>query len=340
MKMFDMQYYIVIEDMIGKLLFGVVLYVVDCGVCVWMLVDDLNFDDIDCVMVVLNMYWNIEICVFNLFGVLQCGMVECMINFFMWIDSFMCWMYNKVMIVDNQIVIVGGCNFGDEYFSVSLMLQFCDFDVFVVGLVMNDILKSFDDYWVSVSSYLLCVFNYQMFDLKDFDVMCDELCDYWCKNVDLYNVKLLNVMLFVWQIVCDEFEFVWVLVEFEVDVLDKVVWLIGIYVSLLMQWLVELMCGVQKEFFVFLLYFVLYDVGVKIFGDMIVCGVCVVIVMNLFVVIDVVVVQVGYVLYCVLLLQCGVELYEFKLQLDQQFVWLFGLCLCVSLYVKVYVIDW
>lgn len=40
----------------------------------------------------------------------------------------------------------------------------------------------------------------------------------------------------------------------------------------------------------FLLYFVLYDVGVKIFGDMIVCGVCVVIVMNLFVVIDVVVV--------------------------------------------------
>lgn len=33
---------------------------------------------------------------------------------------------------------------------------------------------------------------------------------------------------------CDEFEFVWVLVEFEVDVLDKVVWLIGIYVSLLM----------------------------------------------------------------------------------------------------------
>lgn len=56
--------------MIGKLLFGVVLYVVDCGVCVWMLVDDLNFDDIDCVMVVLNMYWNIEICVFNLFGVL------------------------------------------------------------------------------------------------------------------------------------------------------------------------------------------------------------------------------------------------------------------------------
>jgi putative cardiolipin synthase len=67
-KTLDMQYYIANEDTTGKLLLGAALYAADHGVRVRMLVDDLNFKDIDDVMAGLNSHPNIEVRVFNPFG--------------------------------------------------------------------------------------------------------------------------------------------------------------------------------------------------------------------------------------------------------------------------------
>ena len=53
-KTLDMQYYIANEDTTGKLLLGAALYAADHGVRVRMLVDDLNFKDIDDMMAGLN----------------------------------------------------------------------------------------------------------------------------------------------------------------------------------------------------------------------------------------------------------------------------------------------
>ena len=116
-KTLDMQYYIATEDTTGKLLLAAALYAADRGVRVRMLVDDLNFHDIDRVMAALNTHQNIEIRVFNPFGASQRGMVERTANFFTRIDSFTRRMHNKAMIADNQLAIVGGRNLGDEYFS-------------------------------------------------------------------------------------------------------------------------------------------------------------------------------------------------------------------------------
>jgi len=52
-KTLDMQYYIANEDNTGKLLLGAALYAADRGVKVRMLVDDLNFKDIDQIMAAL-----------------------------------------------------------------------------------------------------------------------------------------------------------------------------------------------------------------------------------------------------------------------------------------------
>ena len=75
-KTLDMQYYIANEDTTGKLLLGAALYAADHGVRVRMLVDDLNFKDIDRVMAGLNSHDNIEIRVFNPFGSAQEGVFQ------------------------------------------------------------------------------------------------------------------------------------------------------------------------------------------------------------------------------------------------------------------------
>ncbi|MCQ4437824.1 hypothetical protein NO135_22755, partial [Clostridioides difficile] len=82
----------------GKLLRAAALYAADRGVRVRMLVDDLNFRDIDRIMAALNTHPNIEIRVFNPFGASQQRMVERTANFFTRIDSFTRRMHNKAMI--------------------------------------------------------------------------------------------------------------------------------------------------------------------------------------------------------------------------------------------------
>ena len=342
-KTLDMQYYIATEDTTGKLLLGAALYAADRGVRVRMLVDDLNFRDIDRVMAALNTHPNIEIRVFNPFGASQQGMVERTANFFTRIDSFTRRMHNKAMITDNQLAIVGGRNLGDEYFSASPTLQFRDLDVLAAGPVTNDISKSFDDYWASASSYPLRVLNHQKFDPKDLDAMRDELREHWRKNADPYNAKPLNAtplaQQIAQQIARDELGLVWAPAEFQVDAPDKVARPTDAYVSPPMQRLVELTRGAQQEFLAFSPYFVPHDAGVKILGDTTARGVRVAILTNSLAATDAVAVQAGYAPYRVPLLRHGVDLYEFKAQPDQAPPRLFGSRSRASLHAKAYVID-
>ncbi|QTD90270.1 phospholipase D family protein [Burkholderia anthina] len=335
----DMQYYIATEDTTGKLLLGAALYAADRGVRVRMLVDDLNFRDIDRVMAALNTHPNIEIRVFNPFGASRHGMVERTANFFTRIDNFTRRMHNKAMIADNQIAIVGGRNLGDEYFSASPTLQFRDLDVLAAGPVTNDVSTSFDDYWASASSYPLRVLNHQSFDPKDLDAMRDELRDHWRKYADPYNAKPLNATPLAQQIARDELELVWAPAEFKVDAPSKVARPTDTYVSPPMRRLVDLTHTAQKEFLAFSPYFVPHDAGVTILGDMTARGVRVAILTNSLAATDAVAVQAGYAPYRVPLLQHGVELYEFKAQPGSPRARLFGSRSRASLHAKAYVID-
>ncbi|MGU7840577.1 phospholipase D-like domain-containing protein [Burkholderia sp. AW33-5] len=338
-KTLDMQYYIATEDTTGKLLLGAALYAADRGVRVRMLVDDLNFRDIDRVMAGLNTPPKVEIRVFNPFGASRYGMVERTANSLTRLDSFTRRMHNKAMIADNQIAIVGGRNLGDEYFSASPTLQFRDLDVLAAGPVTNDISTSFDDYWASASSYPLRVLNHQKFDPKDLDAMRDELRDHWRKNADPYNAKPLNATPLAQQIARDELELVWAPAEFKVDAPDKVMRPTGAYVSPPMQRLVELTRDAQQEFLAFSPYFVPHDAGVKILGDTAARGVRVAILTNSLAATDAVAVQAGYAPYRVPLLQHGVELYEFKARPNPPRAGLFGSRSRASLHAKAYVID-
>ena len=338
-KTLDMQYYIANEDTTGKLLLGAALYAADRGVRVRMLVDDLNFDDIDSVMAALNSHDNIEIRVFNPFGTTHRGVFERTANLFTKIDSFTRRMHNKAMIADNQVSIVGGRNLGDEYFSASTTLQFRDLDVLAAGPITHDVSASFDEFWQSSSSYPLRALNHQKFDPKELDAMRDELRADWRENADPYNAKPLNATPLAAQIANNELGLTWAPAEFKADTPDKIAKPTDDYVSPPMQRLIELTHDAQKEFLVISPYFVPHDAGVKALGVLTQRGVRVAVLTNSMAATDAIAVQAGYNPYRVPLLKEGVELYEFRPIQNPPRPDITGSRSRASLHAKTYVID-
>ncbi|WP_106310125.1 phospholipase D family protein [Paraburkholderia sp. BL18I3N2] len=338
-KTLDMQYYIANEDTTGKLLLGAALYAADHGVRVRMLVDDLNFKDIDQLMAGLNSHDNIEIRVFNPFGSAQQGVFERTTNVFTQIGHFTRRMHNKAMIADNQIAIVGGRNLGDEYFSASETLQFRDLDVLAAGPITADVSASFDDYWNSSIAYPLRVLNKQKFDAKELDQTRDDLRQHWRTNADPYNAKPLNATPLATQIANDQLGLTWAPAEFKADLPEKIVHPSPDYVSPPMQRLRELMHDAQKDFLIISPYFVPHDSGVKAAGELTHRGVRIAVLTNSLAATDAVAVQAGYSPFRVPLLKQGIELYEFRPQQDTPTAGVAGSQSRASLHAKTYVID-
>ncbi|MFP3568924.1 phospholipase D family protein [Paraburkholderia sp. SIMBA_030] len=337
----DMQYYVANEDTTGKLLLGAALYAADHGVRVRMLVDDLNFKDIDRVMAGLNSHDNIEIRVFNPFGSAQEDVFERTANLFTRIGHFTRRMHNKAMTADNQVSIVGGRNLGDEYFSASNTLQFRDIDVLAAGPITADISASFDDYWNSSLAYPLRVLNKQKFDAKELDATRDELRQHWRTYADPYNAKPLNATPLASQIARNQLGLTWAPAEFKADVPEKIEHPSPDYVSPPMKRLAELMQDAHKDFLIVSPYFVPHEAGVKAAGQLTRRGVRVAVLTNSLAATDAVAVQAGYSPFRIPLLQQGVELYEFKPQQNtpEAGSGIGGSRSRASLHAKTYVID-
>ncbi len=342
-KTLDMQYYIANEDNTGKLLLGAALYAADRGVRVRMLVDDLNFKDIDQIMAALNSHDKIEIRVFNPYGSAQRSFSERTQNFFTNLSHFTRRMHNKAMIADNQIAIVGGRNLGDEYFSASPTLQFRDLDVFAAGPVTQEISASFDDYWNSSLAYPLRALNKQKFDARELDKTRDDLRKHWREQADPLNAKPLNATPLAQEIAREEMGLVWAPTEFRVDSPSKIEHPSDDYKSPPMERLVALLKDAQSEFLILSPYFVPHDAGVKALAGLTKRRVRVAVLTNSLAATDAVAVQAGYAPYRIPMLQNGVELYEFKpIQVEGESsprAGLFGSQSRASLHAKAYVID-
>ncbi|WP_184048119.1 phospholipase D family protein [Paraburkholderia sp. MM5384-R2] len=338
-KTLDMQYYIANEDTTGKLLLGAALYAADHGVRVRMLVDDLNFKDIDRIMAGLNSHDNIEIRVFNPFGSAQQGMFERATNVFTQIGHFTRRMHNKAMIADNQLAIVGGRNLGDEYFSASETLQFRDMDVLAAGPIVAEVSASFDDYWNSDLAYPLRALNKQKFDQKELDQTRDDLRHHWRTNADPYNAKPLNATPLAAQITSGQLGLTWAGAEFWADLPEKIAHPSPDYVSPPLARLRELMRDAQHDFLIVSPYFVPHASGVQAAGELTRRGIRIAVLTNSLAATDAVAVQAGYSPFRVPLLKAGVELYEFRSFQDTPNVGLVGSRSRASLHAKTYVID-
>jgi len=58
-------------------------------------------------------------------------------------------MHNKLFIADDAVALIGGRNIGDEYFQIDPSGQFADDDLFVGGLMVQQLSQKFDEYWNS-----------------------------------------------------------------------------------------------------------------------------------------------------------------------------------------------
>ena len=144
----DLQYFLIEDDVTGKLMIDAVLRAADRGVRVRMLIDDAEDLTHNQQLIALAGHAGIEIRVFNpwyargVFTVLRNAefLIEQRVNY---------RMHNKLFVADNAAAVLGGRNIGDQYFAVSAQVDRADFDVLAIGPVVPRLSATFDAYWNS-----------------------------------------------------------------------------------------------------------------------------------------------------------------------------------------------
>jgi len=145
----DVEYFLIQSDDTGQLLIEALLNAADRGVRVRVLLDDAGSFGRDAQVRTLAGYPNVELRLFNPFA--YRGAVEFVhIAEYAGDSSRLNYrMHNKLIVVDNEIGIVGGRNIGDEYFQGGRDFEFGDYDVIAAGPVVSQVSTSFDAFWNS-----------------------------------------------------------------------------------------------------------------------------------------------------------------------------------------------
>lgn len=146
----DVQYYIWHNDQAGQLLLKQLWQAADRGVVVRFLLDDFNNNAaLDKHLIRFASHPNIAVRLINPMSFRKFQTL----NYFTDLRRINHRMHNKSMTFDRHLSIVGGRNVGDEYLSNNTNSQFADLDVLLIGDVVQDINKSFEQYWRSPISY-------------------------------------------------------------------------------------------------------------------------------------------------------------------------------------------
>jgi cardiolipin synthase C len=143
----DLQYYIIRPDDTGHYLISKLIEAAQRGVRVRLLVDDIYTAGHEMDMAELASHSNVDVRVFNPFMGRDSVGISRMLEFLVNSDRVNRRMHNKLFIADNSAVLFGGRNLGNEYFSSPSNISFVDLDVFATGPIVQDISRSFDEYW-------------------------------------------------------------------------------------------------------------------------------------------------------------------------------------------------
>jgi putative cardiolipin synthase len=142
-KSIDLQYFLVKNDVAGRVMLKSLLKAADRGVRVRLLLDDIFTKAPDRTLLLLDQHANVEVRVFN--PISRTGFTA--LNFLTSFKQANRRMHNKSFTVDNQASVVGGRNIADEYSQLSEDYFFEDFEVLAVGPIVNEVSESFDKYW-------------------------------------------------------------------------------------------------------------------------------------------------------------------------------------------------
>ncbi len=151
----DLQYFIWQNDTTGILVIEKLLAAADRGVRVRALVDDVQLEGLVNRLNALEDHPNIEVRIFNPFSIrwrYELGILR-LAEFAIDGNRLNHRMHNKLLMVDNQIGILGGRNIGNDYFGVSRKRNFIDLDILLSGAIVTELSEGFDTYWNSQWSY-------------------------------------------------------------------------------------------------------------------------------------------------------------------------------------------
>jgi len=157
-KSLDIQYYIWHGDTTGKVLLERVLRAADRGVRVRLLLDDIGTAAEDSNLLAIDSHPNIEVRLFNPVASRSTRLLGMMADF----SRTNRRMHNKSFTADNQVMIVGGRNIGDEYFEARPDVAFADLDLLAIGPVVEEVSRQFDRYWNSPLAFPISALSQAM----------------------------------------------------------------------------------------------------------------------------------------------------------------------------------
>ncbi len=182
----DVQYFIWHGDLVGKLLFNGLLQAAERGVCVRILLDDININSkVESILYALDQHKNIEVRLYNPFATRNFRVVDILTDAF----RINRRMHNKSFTVDDQFTIIGGRNIANEYFSADKQSNFEDIDVMSVGPIVNDISHQFDTYWNSKVVYPVKAFDHNKATVENLKILKKTLALFEKQQKNLLDVK-------------------------------------------------------------------------------------------------------------------------------------------------------
>lgn len=305
----DIQYYIWNNDFVGQLILHELLQAADRGVKVRLLIDDHNGVQLDEQLSALSQHPNFQIKIYNPYKYRNFRALDYLLR----LKQVNRRMHNKLMVADGAIAVTGGRNISSEYFEASENFQFTDLDVLFYGAATTSANAVFQNFWNDELSYPF----EQLVAVEDFSslVQIREKYQKYQNDQEIKQEKIHAAQnLLQKQLASHQIQ--WAKAYFIADHPDKTR-AIAKKDSLLYAQMQQLMGQPTQHLELVSAYFVPTAKGTAYLTDLAKRQIRTRVLTNSFLANDVAVVHAFYKNYRQQLLQSGVELYEFKSQLQR-----------------------
>lgn len=306
----DLQYYIWNDDIIGNLMLYELLKAADRGVKIRLLIDDQNGTKLDKTLEALSQHPNLEIRIFNPYKFRHLRFIDYIFR----LNQINHRMHNKLTIADSSIAVTGGRNISSEYFEASDQFQFSDMDILFYGSSVDHAVEIFNEFWNSDLSYSTEQLigkgtNQQLEQIKQHYQALDE------KNT-LTESKLESAQDYL-KIRLQNYPIQWAKAHFVADHPNKASGQAKEQ-DLLYSQVIKIMGKPEQHMELVSAYFVPTKCGTEYLNQLSNNGIKVRVLTNSLVANDVAVVHSFYSQYRKSLLQNGVQLYEFKPNIERK----------------------
>jgi cardiolipin synthase C len=313
----DIQYYIIRQDDSARDLLRHVRDAADRGVRVRVLVDDLNTSGEDRHFMHLGQHPNVEVRVFNPFPGGRSATWSRILASLAEFRRINHRMHNKLFVADDSLVITGGRNIGDEYFTLDKHSNFIDLDVVGAGPIVPQLEASFDAFWNSKYAYPIASIAAPTPPVEQDPTHTAAAADQAVSEGE--TVAQQDADWLRHELDTDTLKLVWAPATVLADRPAKIASDVAPdQEETIANNIAELMRSAQQEILVISPYFVPGKEGVALMRELVARGVHIRILTNSLASTDAPLVHIGYARYRVALLKMGVELSEVRPRLGQK----------------------